>query len=335
MIKGGPGTGKSTLCKQVAKAASEFTDNIEFLHCSSDPHSLDGVIISDYKISLFDATSPHVVEPKYPGAFESVINLCDCWDEDALQQNRDEVVALFAANQGCHARCSKFLAASGSLLNDTYHIALECTNIPKLSRYVTRLISRELKAKAAGTGQEKVRFLSAVTVGGLMMFTDTAKAYCDRVYVIDDNYGSVCRLLLHSIRAYALKSGYDIITCYCPLSPYDKIEHLFIPELGLGFMTSNKFHPLTFEAYKHINSNRFLDLEQLKKRKQRIHFNQRIINEMLAESGKLVTQSKVIHDDLEKYYTQNTDFDKVAAKIQETTDKVRKIILASDEAASR
>ncbi|WP_040197951.1 hypothetical protein [Candidatus Soleaferrea massiliensis] len=60
-----------------------------------------------------------------------------------------------------------------------------------------------------------------------------------------------------------------------------------------------------------------------------------IIYEMLAESGKLVTQSKVIHDDLEKYDTQNTDFDKVAAKIQETTDKVRKIILASDEAASR
>ena len=203
LIKGGPGTGKSTLCKQVAKAASEFTDNIEFLHCSSDPHSLDGVIISDYKISLFDATSPHVVEPKYPGAFESVINLCDCWDEDALQQNRDEVVALFAANQGCHARCSKFLAASGSLLNDTYHIALECTNIPKLSRYVTRLISRELKAKAAGTGQEKVRFLSAVTVGGLMMFTDTAKAYCDRVYVIDDRSAVCCCIASAPMRSRA------------------------------------------------------------------------------------------------------------------------------------
>ena len=53
LIKGGPGTGKSTLCKQIAKMASAYTDHIEFLHCSSDPHSLDGIILNDYKISFF------------------------------------------------------------------------------------------------------------------------------------------------------------------------------------------------------------------------------------------------------------------------------------------
>ena len=30
---------------------------------------------------------------------------------------------------------------------------------------------------------------------------------------------------------YALKNGYDIYACYCPIFPTVKIEHIIIPEL--------------------------------------------------------------------------------------------------------
>ena len=46
IFKGGPGTGKSTFMKKVAKEMEAQGANIEYYYCSSDIDSLDAVIIS-------------------------------------------------------------------------------------------------------------------------------------------------------------------------------------------------------------------------------------------------------------------------------------------------
>lgn len=63
VIKGGPGTGKSTLMKHVADFAADRCERIELIHCSSDADSLDGVILHDVKTSIADGTPPHAVVP--------------------------------------------------------------------------------------------------------------------------------------------------------------------------------------------------------------------------------------------------------------------------------
>lgn len=58
IIKGGPGSGKSTMMKKTAQRL-EDDDALEMIHCSSDVDSLDGVISPKYKISIADGTPPH------------------------------------------------------------------------------------------------------------------------------------------------------------------------------------------------------------------------------------------------------------------------------------
>ncbi|WP_027398171.1 nSTAND3 domain-containing NTPase [Anaerovorax odorimutans] len=60
-IKGGPGVGKSTFMKKIAEELLEDGYNIDFMHCSSDNNSLDGIVLRDKKIAMVDGTSPHVV----------------------------------------------------------------------------------------------------------------------------------------------------------------------------------------------------------------------------------------------------------------------------------
>ena len=60
---GRPNVGKSTLMKRVAKAFEPESDRIEWIHCSSDVESLDGVIIHDQKISIADGTPPQENDP--------------------------------------------------------------------------------------------------------------------------------------------------------------------------------------------------------------------------------------------------------------------------------
>ena len=63
LIKGRPGTGKSTLLMAVVKKALELGLDMHIYHCSLDVKSLDMVIVPELGFCIFDATSPHEYEP--------------------------------------------------------------------------------------------------------------------------------------------------------------------------------------------------------------------------------------------------------------------------------
>lgn len=60
-IKGGPGVGKSSFMKAIAKEFVELGYDVELHHCSSDNNSLDGVVIKQAKVALLDGTAPQRV----------------------------------------------------------------------------------------------------------------------------------------------------------------------------------------------------------------------------------------------------------------------------------
>ena len=63
IVKGGPGTGKSHFMRAVARyARGRGYDAVEF-YCSSDPTSLDGLLLTKEgspTIGFLDGTAPHV-----------------------------------------------------------------------------------------------------------------------------------------------------------------------------------------------------------------------------------------------------------------------------------
>lgn len=66
LIKGRPGTGKSTFLKKIAQTAVERGFRTEIYHCSLDPDSLDLVAVRELGFCLFDSTAPHEYFPERP-----------------------------------------------------------------------------------------------------------------------------------------------------------------------------------------------------------------------------------------------------------------------------
>jgi hypothetical protein len=112
-IKGGPGVGNSTFMKKIGEAMLEEGHNVDFMHCSSDNNSLDGIVLRDKKIALIDGTSPHIVDPINPGAVDSIIHLGDYWDEDGIRKNRDALISNNERIKSIFARVYNYLAAAG------------------------------------------------------------------------------------------------------------------------------------------------------------------------------------------------------------------------------
>lgn len=160
IIKGGPGTGKSRLMRRVADELEQAGYTAQRVLCSSDPDSLDGVIFPQIRACIADGTSPHVIEPRFPGAVEELVNLGDYWDAEQLRVHAEGIRAAALKNSAYHQRCIGFLSAAGSLANDTLRIALECANTDKMP-HTPRALLRGNLGRGMGVSAGKADASSA------------------------------------------------------------------------------------------------------------------------------------------------------------------------------
>lgn len=72
VLKGGPGCGKSTLMKKIGAKLEADGAQVEYIICSGDPDSLDGIYLPEKRVAIVDGTSPHAVGAHAQnGAFKS------------------------------------------------------------------------------------------------------------------------------------------------------------------------------------------------------------------------------------------------------------------------
>jgi hypothetical protein len=320
ILKGGPGTGKSTFMKTLAARCDEAGVRYETIRCASDPRSLDALRIESKKICVADGTAPHVIEPKYPGAVETVLDLSAFWDDAALRENRAEIMRLFSENASAHRRCVRFLQAAESLSRDVRRIALGCIDTDKIERYASRYASRRFGTPRGTVGREVTRFLSAVTPDGIYLHRETVDALCDEVVVVEDMHGAAAAALLSCLRRYALGAGLDAIVCPCPLHPDAGPQDLFIPQLRLGIVTGNTFR--SFDGTAKVHASRFTDAAALRSHRGRITFSRRTEKELLAEAVSACADALALHNELETYYKRAMDFDAVTRLAEKTAAEI-------------
>ncbi len=309
IIKGGAGMGKSTMMKRVAHALEEVGINTWYAPCPGDPDSVDAVIFPEIKACIMDATAPHIVNPVYPEVCEIMINLGDHCDHKKIADYAGEIIAVSKQSSLLYSRATRYIAATASLLSDSYRVACESTDMRKAADYGARLAARMLPRKNK-KGSETERYLSAVTPKGHIFLGDTLNAMCDRLIIIEDENGAASRAIMSAIRMTALSNGYGIILCMCPFAPDEKPEHIIVPELRLGFTTQNHYLRLSNDE-RRIHARRFTSSSSLSEHRQRLSFNRRAVSELINGTVATLASAKQLHDSIENYYIDCMDFDAV------------------------
>ena len=111
VIKGGPGCGKSSFMKTIGKAAEDAGLDTEYVLCSGDPDSVDGVYIPALHTGYADGTAPHVLEAVTPGAAGLYLDLGQFYDRIALQKERRAIELLQTRYRALYREAYARLAA--------------------------------------------------------------------------------------------------------------------------------------------------------------------------------------------------------------------------------
>ncbi|MFU0823608.1 PRK06851 family protein [Clostridium sp.] len=322
-IKGGPGTGKSSFMKRIGQYFNEKGYDVEYHHCSSDNNSLDGVVIKGLNVAFIDATAPHIVDPISPGAVDEILNFGDCWNERGMSDYRNSIMSINKQIGKTFKRAYRYIGASKTIHDDWSFYNNEALNNSKLN-----LFKEDLKNEIFGdipisnTGIDRHLFATAFTPNGIVTYIDSIYKNYKRVYVLNGEPGTGKTSVLSYICDEALKRDLSVEVYHDPLIP-ERIEHLLIPNLSIALLTSNEINNRNFVGSQ-IDMKDFLNKRLLDKSSEEITEARDTFYLLLNKGLSIISKAKALHDELEKCYIPNMDFDKVDNKFNEIITRLLK-----------
>ncbi len=324
VIKGGPGTGKSSLMKRVAEICEGRGDECEYYYCSSDPSSLDGILIrgSGGIVGILDGTAPHVSEPRFPGAREQIINLGECWEVGLLRKQKNEIIALSERKSAEYKSAYTYLRSVGNLRAVSEGFLCEAVEHEKLRCAVTRLI-RDLPR---GTLEYTPAILNSVSMGGRVRL-DTFEQNAKKLYVVNDFHG-LGRLLLTELFSALRGCGVSARVSFDPVCPA-RVDGIFLEGERIAFVSLADAREKYGEAERStsgerevlfINSKRFIDTEKLRDVRGELRYTDRLAQSSLDGALHALSKAKIYHFLLEDIYGKAMDwskFEKMSAELCE------------------
>lgn len=293
-IKGGPGNGKSTFLRRAAAAAEAAGHHVEYILCSGDPGSLDGIYIRELKCAYVDATAPHVREPVLPGVSGRYLDLSQFY-KNTDRIDPSALAALFGAYREQYDRAYALLAAAGKA---------DPTRDPSLfpAEAVARLFEagqeHGLRTVPEGCGGEaRRRFLSANSCLGFLSLPGMAFAN-GRVWLIR---GGLAHVWLSGAAEACKERNQRFILCPDPLDP-ERLDGLILPDAGISYLKAH-----TGVRYPAKGASR-IDAECGSEKSGAYRQSKRLQNALLKEAYSRLASAKELHDELEALYRPAVDF---------------------------
>ena len=328
VLKGGPGVGKSNFMRKIGEDFLALNYDVEFMHCSSDNNSLDGVVIPKIKVALIDGTAPHIVDPKNPGCVDEIIHLGDFWEESGISKYKNEILETNREIGRTFNRAYKYLKSAKSIYDDNCVILSQAIDYSKVNKKTQELIERVFDGLYINDKIGKIRhlFASAITPEGLRNHIDSIIYNTKNVFILKGDHNTGKSSMLSKIIDCAATKGLNIEAYHCAFNP-EKIEHVLIPQLDTIFVTSNEYHNVyKTNGEEIIDLNEYVSEIEMKKYTTELSFNKNIFNELLNQAISTISNAKRLHDLLETYFIPNMNFQKVDQKRLETVERIKKYI---------
>lgn len=308
ILKGGPGVGKSTLMKRVARAAMKKKEKTELFWCSGDPDSLDAVRIVGRGILILDGTAPHCKDPVYPGAVEEILNLGEQIDREKILLRRSEIVQLSQENKEYYRRAYALLRCAAGLEEEVMREVFDCLDKKRVNKLWETICGGPEEKDGEGGEErgEKARtlFLDAITWKGRVSFAEEMVQGRRSVGMKGEAAGA---LLDYMVR----QSDSRGFWCLNPLLP-ERVSHIIFENRNLFVTSAAVETDQSEESEEYFCRKPSAELFRYQKEKERL----------VSMAVKCLKQCKKLHDELEGCYRECVDFIKITERSDELLRKL-------------
>lgn len=309
ILKGGPGVGKSSFMKRFANEMTNQNHSVEYVHCSSDSESLDGIIIPELNIAFVDGTSPHTMDPSIPGAVDEIINLGSFLNSNELLKHKTQIMQINQTKAKLYKSAYRYLQAADIISEELNSLNSQFVDKSKFNEMCNKAVNKLFPDNVRLSKNSKIKkmFLESYTANGYISKTmDMSKG--KRLWSIvgeNTNYNSE---FLQRLSAEAEKRGYAVELYLLPLNP-TKLQHMYIPEINLFIVSSESCPVDGFEEVFDIHS--IIDTNNLKNHISEIENNLHLREILIENAFKKLSGTKKYHELLEVFYINNMDFNGV------------------------
>lgn len=320
ILKGGPGVGKSTFMRRIHAALGGGDSPATLYFCSGDPDSLDAVALPERGLLVLDGTAPHVVDPKIPGARDSLINLGACLHEEAMRPRLPHIRDCMADHAACSRRARACMRAACALARDSAAVLAAAADEGRLARMTRALIRAVIprdsaEEDAAAVPSVRPVLTDAVThKGELCLIAENA---LPRVIRLVRPWAMDLTPTLRELSFAARAAGYAVEEHLCPTMP-GSLLHLSIPALRTLITTSDLLpSELTFDLGACLPRDSLLRHECAL---EQAHAGFKL---HLHRAVSALAQAKQLHDELETFYVPNMDFAAWQRILDETLESLQ------------
>ncbi len=303
IIKGGPGTGKSTFMNKAAEEGKKEGYNVEYFYCSSDPDSLDAVVVSknDYSILIIDGTNPHVTEMKYPGTISEIINISSMWETATLEKYKEEIFDNTKRKSLCFESAYKYLSAASQLHRSQRKLSERVCDFDKMSEAVSRFCYpfKKMLGKNSNVYTDAFSMKGTVAINHYFIKAES-------IYYLSDNFG-LNEIYIDSIAAYLEKYGVAHVRLVSPINS-NMLNAVYIIHAKTLVVSARYSGDLP--QGKNVNMKRFLNGEE-SAYKGRYRFGVKCENALFEGAFECLAEASKYHFELEDIYKEAMSFRKL------------------------
>ena len=312
ILKGGPGVGKSTFMRRIHASLCAGGEASSLYVCSGDPDSLDAVAVPHAGLVVLDGTAPHIVDPRIPGARDSIINLGQCLNEEAMRPRLSPIRVCMDDHAACTRRARSEMRAAAAIRAECAETIRACIDERRQARMTSALIASVLDAPQQAAQPRAVRpvITDALTPKGVLcLIGESAYGRVIRLAVRDlMDAGDVLRRVSAAVSA----AGYAVEEHLSPFLP-GSLLHLGIPALDTLITTSD-----LIPAEQTFDLCACLPHAALLRRECALEQGAASVRTHTQRAVTALQQAGQLHDELETFYVPNMDFARWQQILDET-----------------
>ena len=323
ILKGGPGTGKSTFLRKIANEFINMGHDIEMHHCSSDNDSLDAIRIVPFNIAVMDGTAPHTTDPKYPAVVDEIINLGEYWNNEGIEKNGKAIINCNRELKKLYASSYRFLNGAKEIQDDFEALMMDEFDWPGFNNMLSDYKQSILKSLVPKNRTSKVRHLfhSSINSAGRVDFVENAMPRQYTCHYIKGQYLTAATNLINTVLSDFILKGYDVEIFHQPLNP-ERLDTIVVNELNLVITNDAN---LKNKAERTLDLDNFINKIFSAKDEIFIEKDEVLMNKLIDEAIVRIQAAKLLHDKLERYYIESMDFKRMSDLRNNTIDRIKNI----------